>query len=596
MNKKVMIKYTDREFNTIKNSLIEYAKRYYASTYRDFGDAAFGSMMLDAVAYIGDNLSFATDYAANESFLDSAVEYNNIIRHGKALGYKFAASPSSYGTLVLYLVVPAKTYGLGPDPNYLPVLLKGSTFSSTSGNSFILNQNVDFAREDNEIVVAKVDTTTGIPTFYAVKALGDVISGELFRQSIDVGDYTPFLRFELAGSEITEVVSVIDSEGHEYFEVDYLSQDVVYKAFPNYGDNRGTVTNILKPIVVPRRFVVERESNKTSIQFGYGSQGEIKLNSIADPAAVILQVHAKDYYTDDSFDPSNLVSTDKFGVVPSNTTLTIVTRNNTAGNVNSAVGTVTTVNDSMFEFGNITSLNMATVADIRGSLEVTNEEAITGDVSLPNSEEIKRRIYDSFASQNRAVTKQDYIACLYRMPSKFGAIKRAQVVQDDDSFKRNLNIYVLTENQDGTLAVANNTIKNNLKTWLNQYKMINDTLDLLDAIVYDIGIEFEIIVNEEKNKYSALSEGIALLKELYTNPLDIGENFSITDVYSTLKLVSTIVDVTSVKVVSKYGGSYNDASFDVDSRMSADGRFVFCEQNGIYQIHYPSSDLKGAVK
>jgi hypothetical protein len=594
--KKPMIKYTNRDYNSIKSDLIDYAKRNYSDTFRDFGEAGFGSFMIDAISYIGDSLSFYTDYSANESFPDTALEYNNVIRHGKVLGYKFKNNPSSYGIATFYITVPAKSYGLGPDTNYLPMLLKGSEFSSNSGNAFILNENIDFSNSNNEIVVAQVDDTTGIPTSYAIRAQGRVISGELSIQTIDVGDYTPFLKLELNGSSIAEVLSVTDGEGHSYYEVDYLSQDIIYKGIPNRNSDKDTVRSILKPIVVPRRFIVEQEEKKTFIQFGYGSTEEIKLSSIADPSNIVLQVYGKDYYTDTSFDPSKLIATDKFGVVPSQTTLTIITRNNSSENVNAAVGSISNVNSSMWDFANEGTLNLNTTADIRASLEVSNEEPIIGDVSLPSSDEIRKRIFDSYASQNRAVTKQDYISAVYRMPPEFGSIKRTNIFQDQDSFKRNLNCYVVSEDASGILTTTNRTIKDNLKTHLQKFKMVNDTIDILDARIVNIGIEFSAIAIDEKNKYSALSEGIDLLKQFYANKMDIGENFSITNIFSILKQAPSISDVVDVKLVNKRSSTYSDTYYNIETHLSADGRELFCEDDVVFEVRYINFDIKGSIK
>ncbi len=595
-NKKTAIKYTARDQASIKRELIDYAKRYYPDTNKDFSESGFGSLMFDLVALVGDSLSYATDFAANESFLDTSLEFQNIVKHGKSRGFKFAGPPTSYGTVSAYIIVPASTTGLGPDIRYLPFLRKGSEFSNAGGNNFILNENIDFSKDSNEVIVAQVNNTTGIPISYAVKATGQVISGELIRETVELGNYVQFLRVELAASSIAEIISVTDSEGHEYFEVEYLSQNVIYRELPNFGSDRDKVSSILKPVVVPRRFVVERERNTTYIQFGYGSNEEIRLNPIADPAGVVLQLHGKDYFTDTSFDPSKMLQTDKFGVAPSNTMLTVVARVNNSENVNASVGSVSIVETPIFEFTDSVSLNSNTMSEIANSLEVTNEDPITGDVTMPTTTELKRRIYDTYASQNRAVTRQDFISCCYRLPVRFGAIKRAAIAVDNDSLKRNLNLYLVAEDRDGTLTVASEILKNNLKTWLLDVKMVNDTLDLLNATIINIGVEFEAVVDDEQNKYSALSQATALLADYYSTVGDIGENFNISNVYSILKMVPNIVDVTDVTIVSKFGGQYSDASIDIDQHLSADGRQLYCPEGYIYEIKYPTSDIKGSIR
>ena len=188
----VSIKYTSREFDTIRRDLIEYIKRYYPKTYRDFNEASFGSLVIDTVSYIGDILSFYIDYQANESFLDTATEYNNILKLGRQLGYKFRAAPSSFGKTCLYVLVPASSTGIGPDYRYMPILKKGSTFSTTAGTYFILNHDVHFGAESSKIRVARVNEITGNPEYYAVKAEGEVVSGRIETEFVNIAEFKKF--------------------------------------------------------------------------------------------------------------------------------------------------------------------------------------------------------------------------------------------------------------------------------------------------------------------------------------------------------------------------------------------------------------------
>lgn len=594
--KKVPIDLTSRDFRSLRADLIEYAKRYYPNTYKDFNEASFGSLTIDTVAYTGDILSFYLDYQTNESFFDTAVEYNNIIKHGRSRGYKFRGSPSSHGPLTLYVIVPAKAVGLGPDTDYLPILLRGSELASTSGNGYILNENVDFSDPNNEIVVAAADETTGVPTFYAVKAKGQVISGEMVEETFEIGNFEEFRRVPLSGENIAEVMSCIDSEGHDYFEVDYLSQNVVYASAINRSSDSVAAPSVLKPLIVPRRFTVEQDDDSTYLQFGFGSQEEIKLSSVADPSSVVMRVHGKDYISDDSFDPSKLLSTDKFGVAPGNTTLRVAYRKNNTDNVNAATDTVTEVVSPDFEFANSISLDSAKLSEVMNSLEITNESPITGDVSAPSSTELKRRIMDVYASQNRAVTKQDYKSVVYQMPPQFGAVKRVNLIQDNDSFKRNLNMYVISEDQSGVLTETAATIKNNLKVWLNKNKMINDTIDILDAKIVNIGIEFEVIAESEQNKYSALKDASDRLRELFEDHMDISEPFSITKIYSTLNGVDGIADVVNVRIKKMVGADYSSTRFDIEENTSPDGRYISVPDDVILEIKYPRVDIIGSTR
>lgn len=591
------IKYTSREFDSIKEDLIDYAKRYYPNTFKDFNEASFGSLMLDTVAYVGDILSFYLDYQANESFLQTAVEYNNVLRHGRQFGFKFSANPSSHGILSMYILAPSNATGLGPDTDYLPILKKGSTFSSQGGASFVLNEDIDFSDSSLEVRVGKVDSTTGVPTHYAIKAMGQVVSGRTVREIKEVGKFKKFLKLELSTDDVTEIVSVVDSDGNEYFETEYLSQDIIYKGVQNQiKDHRdGGAKEILKPFTVPRRFTVERERRKTFLQFGASTDARVNNDMIADPASVVLKVHGKNYISDTSFDPTSLIDSDKFGISPSNTTITIVSRVNNSETVNASVGQLNIVGNALFSFGDASTLNSTVLQSVQSSLEVENDEPIVGDVTLPTTEELKVRIYDSFSTQNRAVTQTDYQAMIYRMPPRFGAVKRAAVLRDEDSFKRNLNVYVVSENSSGYLAQSNDSIKNNLKTWLQSNKMVNDTIDILDAKIVNFGVDFKAVSDLEKPKYDVLSSAETQLKEYFSRKMDIGEPIFLTDIYSELKKVDGLVDVISVKIVKKVGGLYSDVNFDLEGGQSPDGRYIEIPKNVILELKYPDSDIMGVI-
>ena len=597
-SKQVPIKYTARDFGSIKAEIVDYAKRYYPDTFRDFSEASFGAMIVYSVAYVGDVLSFYLDYSVNELFLDSALEYNNVVRLSRQLGYKFRGKPSTYGFITLYCLCPANVTGLGPDTSYLPIALKGSQMSSTGGEGFVLTQDVDFAHSSNEVVVGRVDEN-GAPTHYVVRARGSIVSGIIARQEVPVDGFKKFRRVALAGANVAEVMRVRDAEGHEYREVNYLSQDVVYKEVPNMGVYRNNVPAILKPFAVPRRFIVERDQNTTYIVFGYGSESELKAGSVTgdllNPANVVMDLHARNYITDTSFDPTNLIKSDKFGVGPSNTSLKIQYRVNATSNPNASPNTVTKITNLKVKFANRASLSETKVGEVKSSFECTNDDRIVGNVTLPSVDEIRRLTIDNYATQNRAVTKKDYQALIYSMPPQFGAITRCNVLQDTDSFKRNLNIYIVAENERRRFVPANGALKNNLKTWLNDNRMINDTIDILDAKIVNFGIEYAIVTEAGKNKYDVLAKCSKLLRRRYRHKHDIGEPLEITEVYRMLGRVDGVSDVVDVDVTKKIGDKYSDVRFDFESQKTPDGRFLATPENVVLEIKYLFEDIKGVV-
>jgi len=595
MAKKTNIKYTSRDFETIKNELVEYSRRYYPDTYKDFTKASFGSLMLDSVSYVGDVLSFYLDYQFNESFLNTASEFDNIIKISKQMGYKYEPKSTAFGFVDLYISVPAGSEGLGPDPIYLPVLSKGSTFTSNGSLTFTLLEDVDFSNTANEVVVANIDNVTGLPVTYAIKTAGIVQSGFYTRKIIEVAAFERFKKIELNDANVLEIVSVTDSDGNEYYEVDNLSQDVIYREVPNTDFQNDGVASLLKPFPVPRRFVVDKTPTNVTLQFGYGSEDELTSNSVAESSQLVLQLHAKTYFSDNAFDPTNLIKSDKFGVSPSNTNLTIVYRkaNNTASNV--PAGTITNVGSPIFVYKEreLTTANLR--ASVNNSLEVFNNTPLTGEIRLNETEELRLNTINNFSSQKRAVTKQDYQTLIYNIPSKFGKVKRCFLSQDNKSFKRNLNIYVVSEANDGTLAIANDIVKNNLKTWLSQYKMVNDTVDILDAAIVNFGIEFNVVADVGYDRTTVLNTARFAIQQVMLQKMEIGEPISVAKIYNILNKLDGVLDTTNVNIIQKNGFGYSAITLDFEKLKTFDGKYIRAPKNVIYEVKNPAIDIKGTV-
>ena len=592
------INYTSRDFQTIKNDLENYAKRYYPTTFKDFSEASFGSLMLDMVAYVGDQLSFYADFQANESFLDSAIRYDNIVRLSETIGYKHTGAARSTGLATFYILVPVAPSSRAPDADYLPILRAGSTLSGESNAIFTLIEDVDFGNPANEITVGRTNTTTGNPTFFAVRASGQVVSGQKFSEQITVGNYQRFLRLRLERDNITEVISVTDSQGNEYFEVENLSQDIVLSQVSNTdASTRDTVPYNIRTKPVPRRFTTEFDtSGNTFIQFGYGSADNLTSNLIADPADVVLNVNSKPYITDQTFDPTNLIKTDKFGVVPVNTTLTIDYTANTADTSNASVGTINTIITPQLKFKDRSILSETVIGTMISGIEVDNEEPILGDTAELTGEEIRVRAFGTYAAQNRAVTREDYISLVYRLPPKFGKVKRVNVVRDEDSLKRNLNLYVLAESNNGDFALPNSVLKENIKTWIQQYKMINDTIDILSGRIINYGIRYKIIAELDQNKFDILQTCTQKLQDEYLNvKLNLGEPVYLSEIYKLLNQVPGVVDTTDVELINLTGGIYSDYPYDMVSHMSADGRYLVIPQDTAAEVLLPGTDIVGVI-
>lgn len=588
------ISYTSRDFNSIRNDLMNYVKVYYPDTYKDFNEASFGSLMFDLVAYIGDVMSYYVDYQTNESFLETAVEKNNLIKIAKQLGYKFTGSPSSSGIARFYVVIPAQTNGGQENTDLIPILKKGTTISSDSGASYILQEDINFAAPTTEKIPIS-ENSNGVTTSYSYRAYGRIISGEIKQKEITISEYQQFLKIKIDDERISEIISVFDSVGNEYFEVDYLTQDIIYKEIKNTSSDSTEVPYFLKEFQTFRRFITEFDQNGDCyLQFGGGSEEEFKENNFPDPSDVTLQFYGKNYFSDKIFDPNVINKTESLGISPSNTTLTILYRVNTADSVNSAVGAINNVTNAILDFRS-SAYSKTEALSLISEIEVENEEPIVGSSDILTNEEIRNRAFGAFATQNRAVTRNDYAALCYRMPSSFGTVKRVAIVQDKDSSRRNINLYLVSSNYLGELSLASDSLKQNLKSWISKYKMLNDTIDILDATIINVSLNFEVVTELSKDTNIILNDCLTSLKSSLKEKLNIGEPFYLTDVYKTLNAVNGVVDTKNVTISQKFGAGYSSSQFSITDNLSKDGRYLSVPPNVIIEIKDLDNDITGVA-
>ena len=529
--------------------------------------------------------------------MDTSLEFDNVIMHARQLGYKYDPNRTAVGNVEIYLPVPSKQNDVAPDFRYLPKLLRGTVFTTSAGIPFTLNENVVFDSGDIDLVAAPSRASNGTSTdYYIAKATAQVVSGQENVSVIEVGDFQRFLKVEVPGSNITEILKVLDDDGNEYSEVNYLSQNTIFKEMTRPGTGDSMQPSIMRAFPVPRRFVVERNGSKLHLVFGYGSEKEIKNNKVADPADVALKVSGKNYVSDTAFDPSNLVTSDKFGVSPSNTTLTVTYRYNTVDNSNTAAGTITNISSPVLIFENQQNLDQEKIDYITTNLSVYNEEPINGDITTPTTEEIKHRAISQFATQERAVTLRDYVSATYAMPNKFGSVKRAAAFRDDNDLRRNINLYIISENSNGELEKSSMGLKNNLTTWLNSVKMVADSVDILDANVLNIGVKFEVLAQSHANKANMYSEiRDKIFTELREIPPEIGQDLYLTEIFRVLKEIDDVLDVINVSLEVKSGGNYSSFSVSLEELMSLDGRIMHTPQDSIWELKY-ITDVSGIIR
>ncbi len=595
--KQTPINYTNRDFDSIKNDLINHAKRFYPDQVADFSQASFNSMILDSVAYVGDVLSYYLDYSVNESFLDTAIEAGNLRKHAKAVGFNYAGVSVAYGVVNVYVLVPANSTGTAPNTDYLGTLKKGAIFQSRNGMSFTLLEDIRFADPKCDFIAAQFDETSGATTYFAVRGFGQVSSGRIGGVEIDLTaeTFAKFRRIRIGGTGINEVIDVVDSEGNRYYQVDYLSQETIYKETTNPLAASEGVRSIIKPFVTARRFVLEQDSSGTYLQFGFGSENSDD-GGIADPSQVVLNLHARDHITDSSFDPNKLLGTDKLGVSPAGTRLVVTYKHNDGTSTSTGSGTITQVINSRIVFQDETILTSDVMNYVRNSLEVNNPKSITGDTAEISPEELRARTKTVFASQNRAVTAMDYRAATYRMPTTFGSIKRVQVIQDPNSLNRRIAMYLVSQNEDGHLERTHARTKSNLKVWLSKYKAVNDLVDIFDAKVLNFEIEFSIAVDLRYDTQNVLNIAVGRVKERFAETFEIGEPIYINDIKNLLSETEGVIDIKKLKISNKHSGAYSAHRLDFDKIKSKDGTIIIPPKNAILELKYPDLNIKGVAK
>ena len=461
-----------------------------------------------------------------------------------------------------------------------------------------MTEDVNFSNPKNDVIAARFDSNTGATTYYAVRAHAQVKSGVLAYVDVDLteDDHQRFKRVYIGDSNISEIASVYDNDGNEYYEVDYLTQEVIFREMTNPNAASDGVRSILKPYIAARRFTVTQDESGTYLQFGFGSEDDSETTGLVDPSRAALKMHAKRSITTTKFDPSKLLTTNKLGISPSGKRLRILFRSNETVFTSVPANTVSTVVSSKFDFENEITLNSGLVAEVRDSIEVTNDSPITGDSDTLTRDEIRLRARSYFATQGRAVTAQDYESLVYNMPPKYGGVMRVAIVNDPSSSNRRLSMYVISVDDNEHLIKTSGVTKNNIKNYLSEQKSMNDVIDILDAKVVNFGIKYSVTSAPTFNSNAVMTEINDRVLDHYEDKLYIGEPIYISELYNIINKTRGVVDVKKVEIENKTGINYSSNTLDIYNSMSKDGTYIKVPRDVIMELKYPNLDIKGTIK
>jgi len=604
------INYITKDFNEFRNQLINYSQTYFPSVYTDFTPSSPGMMFMEQAAYVGDVLSFYLDNQVQENFLQYARQNDNLYDLAYMYGYKPKVTGLAETDIDFFQQVPAKLSGSTYVPDYdYALYINSNTQVTTTGNStitFTIEEPIDFSVSNSldttEVSIASL--SGGDPQYYLLKKTRKGYSGKIVTQTFSVGAPQDFLTLLLEDTDIAGIVDVKDSNGDQWYEVDYLGQDLVYNSIKNTNINSPNTYEdtdtpfILQTKQVQNRFATRFLSNNIlQLQFGSGNPSDTTEEVIPNSMNVGLGLPFQQNKLTAAYSPTNFIFTNTYGVPPTNTTLTV--RYYKGGGVQSNVlsNTITNLDTSTIQFNN-GGLNTSTAQYVFDSLAANNPNAASGGKDGDTIEEIRQNSISNFSTQLRNVTADDYLVRALSMPSKYGKVSKAFTQKPKaDEANTTLDLYVLTENSDSQLTTASDSLKNNLKTYLNEYRMIGDVISIKDAFVINFNLKFEIITYPNFNNNEVIERCIVELQDYFDiDKWQINQPIIVPDLYVMLDRIEGVQTVKNIIIKNKAGttSGYSQWAYDMDGA-NQNGTIFPSLDPSIFELKYPSIDIKGCV-
>jgi len=616
------IQYINKDFQQLKEALTNYIKNNYQN-YTDFGISSPGNMFSDLSAYVGDVLSFYTDTQVQETYLLEAKEFKNILPIAYSLGYSPKITRPSTVILDVYQLLPSDAAAAyAPDWRYATKIPQNSQIGSTSQPNivFLNEQLIDFSHSSSidptDISVYSYYTGTSDPMFYVLKKQVSAFSGTVKTKSFSFGNAQQFQKVTISDNNIVSIIEAVDSDGNNWYEVPYLAQDtIIDKTYnislyePNYYEYNDQAPFMLRLKKVNNRFIAQFvDYTNLEITFGAGTTGKDSEIIIPNPYNVGLGIQDGISKMNTAFDPSNILFTNEYGQAPTNTTITFtyIVGGGAVSNVPANdITQLVSVSPQLDSFG----LNTTAVQTVLNSVRFNNNIGATGGGPGDTLEEIRQNTLANFPTQLRNVTKADYLVRALSMPSEFGYIAKAYVAQDletnpdsdkPDQYSNNplaLSAYILTTNTDNKLTNANLAVKQNLKTYLSQYKMLTDAVTIKDAYYINIGINFEIQVLQGYNAQQVLIGCINALRSFFEiGKWSINQPIILSQVENAISCnnVNGVAAVKKLEFINKAGGLYSPYAYDITGATL--GGIIYPSIDPmIFELRYPEQDILGRV-
>lgn len=623
METKKDISYIGKDFGQFRKNLIDFTKQYFPETYTDFNESSPGMLFVELAAYVGDVLSFYTDSNLKESLLEQATERGNVYDIAKSLGYNPVNSIPAHVMLDVYQLVPAIGSGaaVAPDFNYALAIRPGMQVKQSTGPSiFRTLDSVDFgfssSYDTTEVTIYESNDVTNLPTYYLLKKSVKAVSGDVKTANFTFTTPVAYDKFVLPETNIIEIVSVTESDGDAWYEVPYLAQDTIFEAVPNLLENdpdlapyRDSSPSLLKLKKTAKRFVSRlRSDNKLEVQFGAGISDNNDEEIVPNPDNVGNGLAGFRRSVDIDIDPSNFLYTRTYGQAPSNTTLTVTytTGNGLIDNVPANV--LTKINFIEFETDINSTSNAGLVNFVKNTVAVSNPAPANGAKTADTLQDIKNNALANFATQNRLVTREDYIIRAYSMPAKFGSVAKAYIVPDDQLSQQDyqqsrianplaMNMYVLGFNSSKQLTELNLAVKENLKTYLGYYRILTDAVNIKDAFIINLGVQFEISVLPNYNSNEILLKCISAVQDYFNiDRWQINQPIVKSDILNLIGNVKGVQSVIGVSFNNLYDTTlgYSGNTYDLNTA-TKNGVVYPSLDPSIFEVKFPTQDIKGRV-
>jgi len=611
------IKYLNKDFNTFREALIEYAKAYYPTSYNDFSTSSPGTMFIEMASYVGDVLSFYLDNQLQETFLEYAKQTDNLYALAYMLGYRPKVTSAAVVSLDIYQQLPAIGVNYAPDFDYAMIIAEGTQVRSNvnTTNFFYCPNIVNFSLSSsiNPTEISVLTTVGGNPHTYLLKKSTQAISGQVKTATLTFGLAERFSIRSIQDNNIIEILNVYDSNGNRWYEVPYLAQSYILNPVQNTATNypqlyqeANQVPYVLERMEVPRRFVSRfKTSGVLELEFGAGVTAAS--GSIPNPFNVgIGTVNGIDLLNT-AYDPTNFVSNPSYGLPPSNTTLTVTYLAGGGATANVQVNELTYISSISPTFPNPTNPNKA--ATIQATLATNNSVRAVGGGDGDSAEQLRLNTLAKFPSQMRAVTQQDYLGTVLGMPPKFGQVAKAYVTKDDAVFAQYLvnqpgerdplatSLYLLGFNTDGQFTDPGPALLQNIQTYLSEYRMLTDTILLKPAYIINIQVNFDIIVRPSYSAREVIAGCLIALKTYFSREnWQINQPIILSEIYTLLDQIAGVQTVQKVLInnIAGTGQGYSQYSYDISSA-TLNGTIYPSLDPSIFEVKYPDTDIQGRV-